>query len=1597
MATYHVELKHYSRGQGVDVMRHLAYVTGSVIHDTRTGLTHASGDRERVSYSAILLPPNAPDWAVRLSQHPADFWNFRSVSEDRLNPRFIHDASLYFEYVIALPKELTRQQNIELVNALVEQVFHPHGLAVQVSLHGDEGNPHVHLNIADRALTDDGWSKRKHRVYNRRDGLKAFRARVADAINAAYAQLGIDERVTHVSHKDRGLRLEATLHEGPLNDRAHAGIAADNAAIRQRNQEAILKDPSLIITEVATLKNVFTAKDLAQTLLKRLDGDHILFEQVYPQVLSNPELIPLTLSTPSGEITVYTTPAHQCLERQLITTARSLSATQSHALSPTTVDACVAAGLSQKGQGESVRYSDEQLTAIRHLTQGRDLTLLHGQAGTGKTTVLRAVADAYHQSGYTVVGMALSGVAAQNLAQATGIEAKTIHRWMQDWHLNASHRATLATTLPDEQTYQAMLQDLDRVATSLLTERHVVILDEASMVDPHQFYRIMEQVSAAKAKVICVGDTAQLGSVTYGAPFRALKEHLLKECQATLTTVYRQREPWMRAASHTLHQRIDEGLLIYAQKGHITAVSTQDAARDAVAAAYREGVMCRPERSHLALSSTRAGVSQLNRAIRQGRIDDGQLGAYVEQTVTAFGREFRLKDRVVLTQNATRMWVAEGQRVSDAREMGPIYNGDLGTIQVIHVLENQRVVCEVALDRRGIALIDSAIYPHMEYGYAVTVHKSQGMTVDHTYVLLDQGVRQNTAYVALTRHRYGVLAVYSEDQFKDYGALEAHLSKPSYERMTVDYSLDEGAQQIADRLYRYQALSRAMADQRDAGSNRYHPEYRALQQERSKLAIELTEDWSPIHDRLCGQLGLNRRRLYQAAGLRTAYERERDRKVSSYIERRQSLRQEAEHLRAEMGAIPYQWDEPLVQRLVAIQRESDHIAEQLLGYRECRAQITRAGVSWSQLEHQAARSGYRRQANIAYLELSEDNRAKALEVKAFAQEAQLLHWQYQAMVMTHTNITQHMAYDGYAKRQQALNAKALAFVDTLEQVEQMLVREGISLLDLHTRASCHRIHVWTQSSESIHQICLGIAHEMELDASVRDRTLQVQLGLALPAGLQPKGTAAVQVSSLSTSTPSMDIPARCATFRQAWDSYEAAKIAHTLGTTSAVHQRTALRDTQRTRDQAAAELLAATRDRSLTPYSEKQWAAIHAFAAHHAATHVKATQVRRTFDALNQTLSERMPQLCEMLVSERPSQQGSLEWRYGSKGSLKITVAGPKAGTFVNFETGERGDAIQFIATQRQCDRASAIDWARQFVGEVSRTSLTKKTVAPPEMIRSRAPNAIAVEQVSAWVSERPPAQASVPDMNASPLKKMSAKHTETARYTYTDVEGHPLFYVIRFEPKASEPKDRHYTVQASAHQPHPSKLTLPLSYGSEVGSPPEWRFKKYIAPGGAKTPLYNLKELTDSPHTPVLVVEGEKAAEATKKQFPDLVVTTWQGGASAVHLTDWTVLKDREVILWPDNDIAGQKAMNQVQQRCAYAGAQGVTVIDLEFEGAVLPPKWDLADDLPQGLTQEEIQAKITSSLQTLRAKMSIGVKANAKITSDATKTMDWGFDLGD
>lgn len=154
--------------------------------------------------------------------------------------------------------------------------------------------------------------------------------------------------------------------------------------------------------------------------------------------------------------------------------------------------------------------------------------------------------------------------------------------------------------------------------------------------------------------------------------------------------------------------------------------------------------------------------------------------------------------------------------------------------------------------------------------------------------------------------------------------------------------------------------------------------------------------------------------------------------------------------------------------------------------------------------------------------------------------------------------------------------------------------------------------------------------------------------------------------------------------------------------------------------------------------------------------------------------------------------------------------------------------------------------------------------------------------------------------------------------WQYHDTAGQLIGYICRFD------------------LPDGTKEILPYIYATD-GNRFEWRWQGFDTP----RPLYNLHLLSARPEAPVLVVEGEKTADAAQALFPGYVVTCWQGGARAIHKTNWEPLAGRNVILWPDNDEPGVKAMADI------AELLGTTPKGLRYVAnpADAPKHWDVAD----------------------------------------------------
>jgi hypothetical protein len=190
---------------------------------------------------------------------------------------------------------------------------------------------------------------------------------------------------------------------------------------------------------------------------------------------------------------------------------------------------------------------------------------------------------------------------------------------------------------------------------------------------------------------------------------------------------------------------------------------------------------------------------------------------------------------------------------------------------------------------------------------------------------------------------------------------------------------------------------------------------------------------------------------------------------------------------------------------------------------------------------------------------------------------------------------------------------------------------------------------------------------------------------------------------------------------------------------------------------------------------------------------------------------------------------------------------------------------------------------------------------------------------------------------DAPPMKYRHREHGEPSRvWRYHDATGTTVGYVCRWD----------FTDEAGELD----KLILPVAFCDLGDGRTGWAAKGFPAP----RPLYRLPQILARPDARLLVVEGEKAAEAAAKLFPEFVATTPPHGAHSPRKADWTPLEGRQVIVWPDNDEAGAKYAEAVARLCTDSGVASVAIADVPSE---FPAKWDLADELPEGWTRERLR----------------------------------------
>lgn len=313
---------------------------------------------------------------------------------------------------------------------------------------------------------------------------------------------------------------------------------------------------------------------------------------------------------------------------------------------------------------------------------------------------------------------------------------------------------------------------------------------------------------------------------------------------------------------------------------------------------------------------------------------------------------------------------------------------------------------------------------------------------------------------------------------------------------------------------------------------------------------------------------------------------------------------------------------------------------------------------------------------------------------------------------------------------------------------------------------------------------------------------------------------------------------------------------------------------------------------------------------------------------MNEQLTLRISSLAIALLGN-PTYKRPTEWRYGDKKHFVVHIGGQWQGRFHDFETGESGDALNLVQIRTGLTGKALSDWVKGFIGYVPKQ---------PE------------KEQQNWRPIMPiPQEVLDQNLETTLIRNFSPKDMEeTARYCYRDLEGSILGFVVRFEEK--EPKIILPFLDSV------KKMTLPLTYCINEKGAKSWRWKGFPVP---RIP-YGAEALKDSTKT-VLIVEGEKTAEAAKKLFPELVVLSWLAGTGSVHLTDWSLLDCRDVILWPDNDEPGLNCMIKLKGILEGVGASSVRIVSLPSR---TPHSWDLANDLPEGWNRDTLDHLIHESI---------------------------------
>jgi conjugative relaxase-like TrwC/TraI family protein len=444
----------------------------------------------------------------------------------------------------------------------------------------------------------------------------------------------------------------------------------------------------------------------------------------------------------------YTTPEMLAIERGMIATAQQRSAACVGVADTREVDAAIAA---------RPTLTADQRAMVRTVCQSpAGVVVVEGAAGVGKTFALDVCREAFEATGIQVVGCALAGRAADVLE--TGADIPT-------W------------------TVTGMLNELQ---VDHLPSGGVLVGDEAGMIGDRELAELVSLAARDNAKLVVVGDPSQLQPIGAGSPMRTLGEHIGR---VLVTENVRQKEPWERAALQLVRDGEARAAYdLYLSHGRIHVADSMPERRAEVVAEHARledrGV------DAVILAQRRDEVAALNELARARAVESERVRG---PALTVDGKEYQAGDRVLCLTNDRANGVSNGTRA---------------TVVAVDV-EQQTLTLERG-DHRQV-VIDTTRYDAIDRGYAMTVHKAQGMTAEVALVVGSDGASREWTYTAMSRgteatHYYAVAQPPERDRLGV--SLAPAAMQPTEERIVHSWERSLQKESALDYPERYRESDR---------------------------------------------------------------------------------------------------------------------------------------------------------------------------------------------------------------------------------------------------------------------------------------------------------------------------------------------------------------------------------------------------------------------------------------------------------------------------------------------------------------------------------------------------------------------------------------------------------------------------------------------------------------------------------------------------------------------------------------------------------------------------------------------------------------------